>query len=686
MKASKWVITVSTMLLALWHIAAMGQPSPVDTAYSSQFRENFHNLQYHDSIGDQGAVIEDMMSISWLFTNTGELDKSMEFLQRAQNRCLQAGDSARLANVLLLLADNYKSIGAYNTAFGYYRQSDSLFCHAGNTPFHVFTHYCMAYCKQNEYEHTKAIADLDTALAMVREQKPMTDSLLPKHKSTMRLIVIRILISKAYSAESDSTARYLTDALELCRKAINESQEANENMDAYFQINEADALLGLGQMREAGKLLSRINERDISNQHLDILYPIKYRYYKLSGDYKKALEYFEKSQKLSYKTFNTENANQSHRYQALIQYNKIMEEYERKRNLRDTEFRIKNEHLQTRNNILKVNALIVMAIVVLMILDSLILKRINNKLQDAKSEIEEQNAQLQQIHDTIEEQTAKIRKQCHTLGEQAKIASIFRKRQYDAIRLAKSIQDALMASPESLREYLKDFFIYWKPVAQVSGDFYWLRKAGPYTYLIVADATGHGVPGAFLSMLGISIMNDISSEINLAATGTQTGHILDTLKERFTNLMLGGNNQINDSIDLVMIRIDSIRHRIQYSGANRPLILVSDGEVTEFKPTRMCIGYNVLDRGKFATNIVDYEPGDMIYLFSDGLSDQFGGLDSHTKFGTRRLYELFSGIYDLPSHIQESTIAAVFHQWTNMEDWNVKVNQIDDQIVAGIRL
>jgi len=312
----------------------------------------------------------------------------------------------------------------------------------------------------------------------------------------------------------------------------------------------------------------------------------------------------------------------------MAKYQQVMKQYDSKRKQRETEFRKDNEQLLTRNRILKVNVVIALVIVILMTINGLILKRTNGKLREAKAEIEEQNTQLQQIHDTIEEQTSKIKRQCQTLEHQALISAIYKNRMYNTIRLAKPIQDALMANTGEMRECLKDFFVYWKPVAPVSGDFYWLRKAGDYTYLVVADATGHGVPGAFLSMLGISMMNDISKEIDMTSPDSKPGEFLDLLKKRFTSLLGNGNNQMNDSIDLAMLKIDQAKHRITYSGANRPLLLVSDGEAMDFKPTRMCIGYNVLDRGQFASCDIDYEPGDMVYLFSDGLSDQFGGLDS----------------------------------------------------------
>ncbi len=679
-------ILLSALLLALSLEAANGQRIAHDTTQSNIFRAVFHNLNHHDSIGDQRAVIQDLITISWLFTATVELNKSMEYLEMAQTRCIQIGDSSQLANVRLLLADNYKSLGAYTTAFGYYNQADSLFLANGNTPFHVFTHYCMALCKQNEYEHTGSMEAIDSAIILIKGQKPMVDSLRPEHKSTMKLIETRVLISKGTSVPISEGREFLEEALMLSRKAKEESRKAHERVESFFEINEADALINLGRISEASALLAKIDESKVNETQLAILYPIKYKFYKLTGNYKKALEYFDKNEKLNLKTFNTENASQSHKYTAMIQYNKIMDEYERKKNIRETEFKIKSEHLQTRNNILKVNMLIVAAIVILMIINSLVLRRIRRRLEDAKTEIEGQNAQLMEIHDTIEAQTSKIKKQLHTLQEQAKISSIFTQRMTNTIRLAKPIQEALMSTPEDLKECLKDYFIYWKPVAPVSGDFYWLRKAGRYTYMIVADATGHGVPGAFLSMLGISMMNDISAELDMQASETSTGQFLDLLKERFTSLLGNGNNQMNDSIDLAMIKIDRANNRLQYSGANRPLLMVNDGEVTEFKPTRMCIGYNVLDRGHFASNIVDYEPGDMIYMFSDGLSDQFGGIDSHTKFGSKRFNELLSGIHDLPVNIQESTIAAVFQQWTRIEIYNVAVNQIDDQIIAGIRL
>jgi len=276
MKAKILGILLGTILLALCARSVKGQYVAHDTTYSSQFATAFQSLNHHDSIGDRQAMIDDMMSISWLYTSKVELNKSMEYLEKAQILCQQIGDSARLGNVLLLLADNYKSIGAFNTAFQYYNHADSLFEAAKNTPFHVFTQYCMAYCKENEFEHTKSVAAIDTAIVLIQRQKPMLDSLRPEHRLTIKLIVIRILLSKSTCENARDARNHLYEALQLSTSGKQQAMESVTGIKTYFEINEADALTSLGYLDQAATVINQIDENLINESQLAILYPIKY--------------------------------------------------------------------------------------------------------------------------------------------------------------------------------------------------------------------------------------------------------------------------------------------------------------------------------------------------------------------------------------------------------------------------
>ncbi len=197
----------------------------------------------------------------------------------------------------------------------------------------------------------------------------------------------------------------------------------------------------------------------------------------------------------------------------------------------------------------------------------------------------------------------------------------------DSITYAKKIQAAMLPPEQYLHEILNDVFILFKPRDIVSGDFFWIKQVNQYVILAAADCTGHGVPGAFMSMLGMSYLNEIvhSREI------TQANQVLNELRKQIRNSLRqhGQAEESKDGMDMALCVIDEKNNTLQYSGANNPLYLIRDKngapELTEFKADRMPLGYYPGRFKTFTNNDIQLEYGDVFYLFSDGFIDQKGG-------------------------------------------------------------
>ena len=247
----------------------------------------------------------------------------------------------------------------------------------------------------------------------------------------------------------------------------------------------------------------------------------------------------------------------------------------------------------------------------------------------------------------------------------------------DSIRYAQRIQEAVIPSSNRFHKHFHDSFILWKPRDIVSGDFYWLSQRNHQIFVAAADCTGHGVPGAFMSIMGISFLNQIVAmpEVVNAA---------DTLNHLRSNVITALNKEQSDTankdgMDIALCVFDFEKKQVEYAGAYNSLYVFRDGELLETKADRMPIGVHDRDSIPFKNNIVDLKSGDQLYMFSDGYIDQFGG-PKGKKFMTKRFKKLLLEITHLSMSEQKEIL------WKNILDWRGEIEQVDDIIILGIRI
>lgn len=246
-----------------------------------------------------------------------------------------------------------------------------------------------------------------------------------------------------------------------------------------------------------------------------------------------------------------------------------------------------------------------------------------------------------------------------------------------SLRYAGMIQHALMPDPEVLSGLLEEFFVLFLPRDIVSGDFYYAYCDKHKICIAAGDCTGHGVPGALMSILGISFLNEImQSGVNYRAN-----RILNLMREKVMKALnqTGDGAETKDSIDIGLCIIDCVTRKLQFSGANRPVIMVRKGELTEYKPDKMTIGIAPLREIPFTNINIDTMPGDSFYLFSDGFSDQFGEL-TDKKFKHKNFKRLIESVGELPLSQQKEQFARAFNEWKGSSQ------QIDDVLVFGFKL
>lgn len=244
----------------------------------------------------------------------------------------------------------------------------------------------------------------------------------------------------------------------------------------------------------------------------------------------------------------------------------------------------------------------------------------------------------------------------------------------DSITYAKRLQDAILPPVEKIRSVFKQAFILFQPKEIVAGDFYWMEEHDDKIFFAVCDCTGHGVPGAMVSLVGHNGLNRCIKEFNL----TEPGPILDKLSELVEETFSHTDNDVKDGMDISLCVYDKRNNTLKWSGANNPIWLVRNGTFHEIKGDKQPIG-KFFSKKPFITHNVDIKGNDCLYLFSDGFADQFGG-EKGKKFKYAQLRQVLLSIHSQNMDEQLQKLNNVFQTWKG------KLDQVDDVCVIGIKI
>lgn len=261
------------------------------------------------------------------------------------------------------------------------------------------------------------------------------------------------------------------------------------------------------------------------------------------------------------------------------------------------------------------------------------------------------------------------------ISQRDKIASQ-RKDIIDDIHYSKRIQKAIFPTDENMEKVLKEYFVLNLPRNIVSGDFYWVGEINNKNIIAVGDCTGHGISGAFMTMAGIAFLNQI---LNTYAD-IEPHDILFELRKLVMNLLKqkGEEGEAADGMDISLIKFNELNY-VNFAGANNPLYLVRNNELTIYKGDRMPIGIHMFFDKQFSNISIEVQKGDMIYLFTDGYADQFGG-PHNKKFRYNQFQELLIKISSLSMTEQKEVL------YRTMKTWQGTNDQVDDILILGFRI
>ena len=263
------------------------------------------------------------------------------------------------------------------------------------------------------------------------------------------------------------------------------------------------------------------------------------------------------------------------------------------------------------------------------------------------------------------------------LEEKNELITLQKKEITDSIRYASRIQRAILPSDEMLLQTLPQHFVVFLPRDIVSGDFFWLSQNGGKIVIVAADCTGHGVPGAFMSMLGVSFLYEIVNKEGIMQPASILNFLRDHVKHTLSQT--GKKDEAKDGMDISLCVFDPHEMKLEWAGAYNPLYLIRNGELIEYKADKMPIAIHMNDHMSFTNHEIALQKGDSFYISSDGYADQFGGADGR-KFMSKKYKELLLQICNKPMDEQKSIILK------EHLDWKGHHEQVDDILVMGVRV
>lgn len=309
------------------------------------------------------------------------------------------------------------------------------------------------------------------------------------------------------------------------------------------------------------------------------------------------------------------------------------------------------------------------------------LQEMNEEVTSQRNELEEQRNSLANLAWELQEKNEEITAQRNEIQKQKDLLAIQQKEITDSIMYAKRIQQAILPTMDQVRECFSEFFIFYRPKSIVSGDFYWTSRIGKYRIIAVVDCTGHGVPGGFMSMLGMMMLNEVISQKQIL----DPAQALNYLRQNIISVLhqKGEVADAGDGMDLSLCIIDDDDLTMHYAGANSSMIILQQNEsgnasIIDLSSDRMPISYHLVMRS-FTTQKIKLKKNSLLYLYSDGISDQFGG-EQGRKFQLPRLREFITENSQLPLTSQGIVLEQLFDKWKG------DMFQVDDVLVMGLKV
>ena len=550
--------------------------------------------------------------------------KADRYAEEIQNSLISINAKTRIGRI-------YRNFSDLPNAEKYFSAALSLSQKGGDTLSVIKTLLAVGNLQSVKKQHATSIQTFLRALALAKIKK---DSIF----TSMALLDLGSCYSM--DAEYDKALDYFFQGYEYLKAADNQRRAIAELWCdigyVYFKQNKYES--AIEYYKKSEELYIKIGAQDgVAEAEKSLA-----EAYETLGNYKIAFEFYQKAQEIKDKIRDYQKTSEMTQHE--MQY-----EYDKKDAIQKAE-----ESHELAHQKLILNSFI--AGIILVLAFGFVILRSYNQKKKANEIISLKKLETEKQKEIVEEKNREI---------------------ISSISYAKRIQSAILPAPTDFKNKFADAFVFFKPKDIVSGDFYWLQEKDNFIFYAVADCTGHGVPGGFMSILGSSLLNELVLERAI----TEPAEILNVLRTKIIHALkqkgVIGENQ--DGMDIVICRIDKQTNKLTYAAANNPVWVSSNGVLAEYPCDKQPVGISVVNTHPFTQTEIELLQGDQVYIFSDGFKDQFGGSEGK-KFKNAGLRELVNSIHAFPSEEQRNILEKTF------DDWKGNFEQVDDVSVIGIKI
>jgi len=630
--------------------------------YHQAIEQFFRSLEYDKKLGALDRVAKKYVNIAIIHKNQGAHFDALQLYDSSLVQARAMHDSSFIAAILLNKGVLYYELGNYEAALSFYTQSEALlerlkepensailqynigliFHDQGDSDMATM-HYEKSRVLFEQLQNDYGVAYCYTSLGDVKRGQNAFGAAIDYYNQAFR--IHENLGNKQGMAESLMQMGHVYFANEKYRKASDFFHEAlllNQAIDypkgqAVAYRNLAHVLVQTNKLEKAHLFLVR--SFTIAKQLEDIAL--------LRDIHKDLSEIFELTG-MPEKAYN--------HYKAFVQFRDTLETHE----LDASMTRLKARHdIESRE------------------------KTIENLKITQEVQLEENKRQRMIIYFSfmmlviVAAFVFMLYRKNHIIRNKNKALQLQQEEITSSIAYASKIQAAVLPPLELFMKIFPESFVFFKPRDLVSGDFYWTATTGNLTAIAAVDCTGHGVPGAFMSMMGISFLNELFSGHLDKSAGSLLSELRKHVKEALHQT--NGRDDTKDGMDIALVIVNRNERALQFAGAYSPMVLIQNQHEVFVKGDRMPIGVHYNEKALFSTHQLSYNPGDMLYLFSDGYADQFGGTYGR-KFRMTPFRELLKTLALLPVHTQKQILTQELNKWQG------DMEQIDDILVMGVRL
>ncbi len=621
----------------------------------------------------------------------GDFNQALEHYQKALEINRKIENQKEVARSLTNIGSIYRTFGKYNDAIQFHLKALSIYEETSYPEGKAWTALNISRLFKLNEAYDKALEYLDRALN-IYQQIARDEGV----ETGVTLCLKEYSLIYSQSGQPDKALEYSRRVLERNKKTGNRYGIAN----TYFtmgriHLNQQDYQKSLDYLqrslsmkREMGdrieipSILRHIGENYMQRDHhsqarnyfrqalararkqnqreqIKEIYHDLYQTYRQSNNHQKALAYYTTYAALK-DSLNNQRISELEMQYEFEQKQEALR-YKQKKQEAIQQARLKRQRILTYSFI--IGFVLVLALLIVIYKSYKGKVRANQKLARQKQEIENQRDEIEAQRNTATRQRDKIARQNRIITE--------------SIEYASRIQSAVLPQEKTIRKIFPDYFIFYQPKNIVSGDFYWINQIDSKVIIVAADCTGHGVPGAFMSMLGVAFLNEIINQNKVL----DPGEILNQLRRNLIDALHQSVKKrgSRDGMDMALAIIDTRSHLLYFSGAYNPMYIIRNNELIDLKANRMPIGvHSVYQETPFTVQEQPLHPNDQLYFFTDGFTDQFGG-EQGTKFGKRKFKETLLNNDHQNMKKQKHNLEQTLNNW--MDSWG----QIDDIMVLGFK-